>query len=163
MMRHLGALIVCLGGLLPTASCGGVECGEGTFAMGDNCVGFDPDDKTPPVTTASPSGGRTRAPLPEVVTLTTDEPAKIFYTTDGSEPDVTAVGGETSPVTILGVTQGTVLKVSAVDRAGNVEPTASIVFDSDSTPPAPVSGMTVVMNGTASGVAPALPEKVPRG
>ncbi len=152
MLRNLGSLLVILGGLLPTASCGGVQCGEGTFAMGDNCVGFDPDDKTPPVTTVSPSGGRTRAPLPDIVTLTTDEPAKIFYTTDGSAPEVTATGGETSPVTILGITQGSMLKVSAVDRAGNVEPTASIVFDSDSTPPAPVRGMAVVMNGTTASV-----------
>lgn len=148
LLRYLALLL----GLAATASCNGVECGEGTFAMGDTCVGFDPDDKTPPVTTASPAGGRTRDALSDVVTLTTDEPAKIFWTTDGSEPDLAAATGETSPVTIVGVTQGMTLKVAAVDRAGNVEPTATIVFDSDSTPPAPVSGMTVVMTGTTANV-----------
>ena len=38
-----------------------------------------------PTTTASPAGGSYR-PLPSVVTLTADEPAIIYYTTDGSEP-----------------------------------------------------------------------------
>jgi hypothetical protein len=147
-MRTLALLV----GLAATAGCNGVECGEGTFASGNDCVGYDPNDKTAPVTTVSPAGGRTRDPLPEVVTLTTDEPARIFYTTDGSDPDPVAGVGETSPVTIVGLTQGMTIKVTAIDRAGNASEPMSVTFDSDATPPAPVTAMTVVMTGTTANV-----------
>lgn len=146
------SLVVVLGLAVATAGCSSIECGEGTFSMGDTCVGFDPDDKTPPVTTVSPAGGRSRNPLPDVVTLTTDEPAKIFYTTDGSDPDPTTGTGETSPVTIVDITQGITIKYVAVDRSGNSEAPATATFDSDATPPAPVTGMTVVMTGTTANV-----------
>lgn len=148
MMHRLALLF----GLAASAGCNGVECGEGTFPSGKDCVGFDPTDKTPAVTTVSPPGGRTRDALPDIVTLTTDEPAKIFYTTDGSEPDPVGGVGETSPVTIVDVTQGMTLKLTSVDRSGNVAAPVSIIFDSDATAPAPVLGMTVVMTGTTAAV-----------
>jgi len=152
---HLRRGLVLVLGLttsLTAVACNGVECGEGTFASGKDCVGFDPADKTAPITAVSPPGGRTRDPLPAAVTLTTDEPAKIFYTTDGSDPDPAAAGGETSPVTVVGITQGMTLKFLAVDLAGNREAPVSVVFDSDATAPAPVTGMTVAMTGATANV-----------
>lgn len=153
MMRTRALVLGLVLGLAATASCSGVECGEGTFASGEDCVGFDPSDKTPPVTTVTPPGGRSRNELPEMVMLTTDEPAKIFYTTDGSDPDPTvATGGETSPVTLVGITQGMTIKYVAVDRAGNQETLASATFDSDTVPPSPVANMTVTVTGTTASV-----------
>lgn len=133
-------------GLLFLGGCQQLECAEGTFAHGDTCVGYDPSDTTPPVTTPAPAGGRTREPIPEVVTLSTDEPARIFYTLDGSDPSPDGPS-EASPVGVVGVEQGTTLKYFAIDRAGNREALRSVTFDHDATPPAPVSNLSLTMAG----------------
>ncbi len=135
-----------LAGLVSLGGCQKLECAEGTFADGDTCVGYDPSDATPPVTTVTPPGGRSRAPVPELVTLETDEPARIFYTTDGADPSPEDPG-ELSPVTIVGIAPGTVLKYFAIDRAGNREELVSLTFDHDVTPPAPVRGLTLTLTG----------------
>jgi hypothetical protein len=135
---------------LTTAGCESLICGEGTFREGRSCVAYDPNDTTPPVTTLTPPGGRSRDPLPETIRLTTDEPARIIYTTDGSDPDPEIDPGETSPVTIVEVAQGMTVKYMAIDRAGNREAIGSTVYDSDRTPPAPVSGLTVEVTGTTA-------------
>lgn len=151
MMRSF-ALILGLGALTPAlTSCTNLECGEGTFANGDTCVGFDPDDKTPPITTLSPPGGRSREPIPSLVTLTSDEPARIVYTTDGSDPDPAAVG-EPSPVTVVEIEQGTTIKYLAIDRAGNQAAVGQATYDSDQAAPAPVTGLTVTISGTTPSV-----------
>jgi hypothetical protein len=144
-MRRLLALA-----LLATASsaCSDVECGAGTFSNGNGCVGYDPNDKDPPVITLTPAGGRTRDPLPPIVMITANEDAKIFYTTDGSDPDPTGATGETAPVTLVGVTQGQTVKYIGVDRAGNATPLAETTFETDITPPKPVGSITVTLNGT---------------
>lgn len=141
----------------PLAACNDIVCGEGTYADGDTCIGYDPNDATAPVTTADPPGGRGRAALPESVVLTSDEPARIYVTTDGSDPDPATTPGETSPVTVVDITQGMTLKWIAVDRAGNREEIKSTIFDSDTTPPTPPSAFTVTMNGTTAQVAWANP------
>lgn len=133
-------------GLVSLAGCQKLECAEGTFADGDTCVGYDPSDATPPVTTVTPPGGRTRAPVPEIVTLTTDEPARIFHTIDGRDPSADDPG-EQSPVTIVGIAPGTTLKYFAIDRAGNREAMVSLTFDHDATPPRPISGLTLELTG----------------
>src|SRR3972149_985861 len=72
-------------------------------------------DTTPPRTTASPAAGGFPGPL--TVTLTTDEPATIYYTTDGSAPS-TASSVYSAPISI---TENTTLKYFAVDSLGNQE------------------------------------------
>src|SRR3989337_2082735 len=72
-------------------------------------------DTTPPRTTASPAAGGFPGPL--TVTLTTDEPATIYYTTDGSAPS-TASSIYSAPISI---TENTTLKYFAVDSLGNQE------------------------------------------
>ena len=46
-------------------------------------------DETPPTTRAIPPGGTYNSQ--QAVVLFTDEPATIYYTTDGSEPDEASV------------------------------------------------------------------------
>jgi N-acetylneuraminic acid mutarotase len=69
-----------------------------------------------PVVTASPVGGSYATP--QTVTLTTNEPATIYYTLDGSTP-TTASGVFTSPI---GIYANTTLKFFARNSAGNDGP-----------------------------------------
>lgn len=79
---------------------------------------YEPDDDIAPVTTADPPGATLRE-MPALITLSTDEPAAIRFTLDGSDPAMSAA--EESPVVIAGLTTGTVLRFFAVDPAGNAE------------------------------------------
>jgi hypothetical protein len=69
----------------------------------------------PPVTTASPLGGR--YPAAQTVTLTTNKPATIYYTRDGSNPTTASLVYAT-PLTLATTTT---LKFFARDLAGNSE------------------------------------------
>ena len=57
------------------------ECGEGTVRYGDTCVLVDPYDHTPPVLTVDPPQFTRQV---GTVTVTSDKPATIFFTIDGS-------------------------------------------------------------------------------
>ncbi len=70
-------------------------------------------DTTPPAVIPSVTGGIFREP--QVVTFTTDEPATVYYTTDGSDPTVSGIV-YSEPITIDNTTA---LKYYAVDGAGN--------------------------------------------
>ncbi|MBL8611250.1 MAG: chitobiase/beta-hexosaminidase C-terminal domain-containing protein [Myxococcales bacterium] len=72
-------------------------------------------DVRAPVTTATPAGGAHPGPLS--VTLTTDEPATVRYTTDGSDPSPSSAV-YVSPIPIQA---STVLRFYAEDPAGNSE------------------------------------------
>jgi hypothetical protein len=82
-------------------------------------------DATVPVTTANPAGGSYG--LPQTVTLSANEPATIYYTTDGSDP-TEASNVYNAPIAI---TATTTLKFFAKDSAGNAEPakTQTYVID----------------------------------
>ncbi len=88
-------------------------------------------DTTPPVTTPSPAGGTYTSV--KSVTLTANEPATIYYTTNGTAPTTTSPA-YSGPLTI-GVT--TSLKFFARDSAGNSEAvkTANYIINLDTTPP----------------------------
>ncbi len=78
-------------------------------------------DSGVPTTTVYPAGG-TYAQAP-VVTLTANEDAIIYYTSDGSTPEaggVTTLSGA-SPVTDIQISQTGSLQFFAMDPAGNVE------------------------------------------
>src|SRR6185369_8844031 len=71
-------------------------------------------DTVAPVTTASPiSGIYAAAPIP--VTLTTNEPATIYYTVDGTDPTTSAT--RQTYVAPIGVSATTTIKYYAVDMA----------------------------------------------
>ncbi len=74
-------------------------------------------DTTAPITTASPTAGTFIAPFS--VTLTTNEPATIRYTADGSNPTTSGTAVTyTGPIAIAATTT---LKYFATDLAGNAE------------------------------------------
>ena len=79
-------------------------------------------DTVAPIVTASPAGGAYAAA--QSVTLTANEPASIFYTTDGTTP-TTASTAFTAPVSIASTT---VLKYLATDAAGNISAVASQTY-----------------------------------
>src|SRR6185369_9124204 len=75
-------------------------------------------DNTAPVTTANPSGKTFSSGF--TVTLTANEPATIYYTTNGVDPTTTSVNG-TNTVPNIPISTTTTLKFFAVDSAGNKE------------------------------------------
>lgn len=79
-------------------------------------------DTTPPVTTASPTGGSYSSAVD--VTLSTSEPATTYYTTDGSTP-TTSSAVYTSPISI---SSDTTLRFFSVDSSSNVESVRSEVY-----------------------------------
>jgi hypothetical protein len=72
-------------------------------------------DTTPPVTTAGPKGGSYNSA--QSVTLSSNETATIWYTTDGTTP-TTSSAVYAGPISITGTTT---LKFFGKDAAGNVE------------------------------------------
>jgi hypothetical protein len=83
-------------------------------------------DVLPPVTTATPSSGGVNAG--QVVTLTANEAATIFYTTNGSDPSTP--GSPSGPHTGVDITISapTTLQFFAVDTAGNKETVKSATY-----------------------------------
>src|SRR5690606_11411281 len=73
-------------------------------------------DTIPPTVTAIPPGGTYFSE--QSVVLASDEPAIIYYTTDGSEP-TTSSSVYSAPITI---SENTVLKFFGVDSSGNPSP-----------------------------------------
>ena len=100
-------------------------------------------DTVPPVTTATPSGGTYVGP--QVVTLSANEAATIYYTTDGSVP-TTASAVYSGGITVLSGTTQTTLKYFAVDTVGNVEAVKTETYNdvaatTTAVPPAGVYGI----------------------
>jgi len=93
----------------------GVRSLEGTHPAADYSWSFTTVDTTPPVTTVSPAGG-TYTSL-QNVTLTANEPATIYYTTNGAAV-TTASPVYSGPIQ---VTVLTALRFFARDTAGNSE------------------------------------------
>lgn len=122
-------------------------CGEGTHELAGECVPYDPDDATPPVTTATPGGGAFRA-IPGVVVLTTDEPATIYYTTDGTTPTTSSTSSPYNAF-ITDLAAGDELRFFAVDLAGNNEDVKTEVYMLDLDGPGPVTGLGAAAAGAA--------------
>ncbi len=78
-------------------------------------IGMDNADSTPPTTTASPPGGEYL--IPQLVSLTADETATIYYALDGSTP-TTSSTEYTEPILI---SEDTTLKFFGVDESENQE------------------------------------------
>ena len=130
-MRSLvgaAALLALLG-----AGCSYRECGSGTVQDGNTCRAVDPDDKKPPQVTVDPPA-RTRTV--GTVSLTSDEPATIYYTTDGTTP-TTQSANEPDRVVLPGMPDDARVTFFAVDRAGNASPITEMTWEIDRTGPRP--------------------------
>ena len=85
-------------------------------------------DRTAPAVSADPAGGTYETPVS--VTLSADETADIYYTTDGSDPTTAS----TAYVSPIDVSTSLTLKCMAVDSAGNQSAVVSetyIITDTD--------------------------------
>lgn len=94
------------------------------------------NDKTAPVTSASPEGGTYNAPVQ--VTLQTNEEASTYYTTDGSDPTIQSAL-YTGPIQI---TDDTILRYFSLDPSGNSETIKQEIYVIDESSP-PSEGVTI--------------------
>jgi hypothetical protein len=86
-------------------------------------------DTTPPTVAASPAGGTFA--VPQNVRLTANEPAAIYYTTDGTVPTVASTA-YSSPLSLAATTT---LRYLAIDSAGNRSDVRGDTYIIDATPP----------------------------
>jgi hypothetical protein len=96
-------------------------------------------DTTAPTVSASPNGGTFTSV--QSVTLTADETATIYYTTDGSTPTISS----TVYSTPINVGTTSTLKFFGKDTAGNSSTIQTVSFTinlPDTTPPQAVTGLT---------------------
>lgn len=113
---------------LVSAGCGTKgKCGEGTVQHGKGCYPYNPNDSTPPEVTVDPPE-RTR----EVgnVTLTANELATIYYTTDGSLPTESSAFG-LDVALIPDVPDDGIVRYFAVDLAGNASAVTTATWTID--------------------------------
>ena len=113
LFRHLGLLAIILFGFISVLGSGG---------GGGDSTTPPPGDTTPPITIANPAGGLFNAI--QQVTLTSNEVATIYYSTDGNDPSVGGANTTSgnSPVAKISIPAGTtVLKFFAIDQAHNSE------------------------------------------
>jgi hypothetical protein len=102
------------------------------------------------MSTITPGSVRSRELIPDPITITANEPATIYYTIDGTDPDPATTPGHRDNATIRSLVAKTTVKYFAVDTAGNREDVQTATFEQDITAPAPVTGMSVVVTaGTA--------------
>lgn len=95
-----------------------------------------PADNTPPIVTLSPASGAYATV--QNITITTNEPATIYYTIDGSEP-TTSSAVYTAPFSL---STDTTIKYFAKDAAGNVSEVKTSTFVIDMEAPYPVETIT---------------------
>ncbi len=86
-------------------------------------------DRTPSTVVATPAGGSYDSM--QSITLTVDESAEIYYTLDGTEPTLSGLLYENSPIKI---SETTTLRFMAIDEAGNSSAVVSETYSITITP-----------------------------
>lgn len=94
-------------------------------------------DITPPIVTISPNAGTYNTT--QSVTLSANETATIYYTTNGSVPTTSSSVYSSA----ISISTTTTLKYFGKDTAGNSSSVQTAVFTIDVTNPNPVTGLTV--------------------
>ncbi len=142
-----GSLVVSsalLASVAASSGCTGGECGIGTVRYGDTCVAVDPFDRTPPSVAIDP-------PLYTrsvgIVRLTSDEPATIYYTIDGTEPTLDSAS-EPDHVVITGVPDDALVRFFAIDLNGNRSAEGSRAWIIDREGPGAPGDFTIAVQGT---------------
>jgi len=88
-------------------------------------------DKNPPVVGLSSPGGLYNAPV--AVRVTADKPASVFYTLDGGEPSANSLLYKDE--ILISKDGATVLRLIAIDEAGNVSRETAAEYVIDTKPP----------------------------
>jgi YD repeat-containing protein len=101
-----------------------LQDGAGNWQSVSSTINYVTDDITPPVTIASPSGGVYNST--QTVSLSCGDGSgsgcsRIYYTTDGSVPDMAASSFLEGSVGRLSIVPPATLNYFAVDAAGNIE------------------------------------------
>ena len=115
MLRGL-AVLCCAVVISLASACSSGKCESGTLRYGDECVISDPFDKTPPVLTIDPDLYTRHV---GTVHITSDKPATIYYTLDGSPATTDSASGADEVVIPNVPDTGAVLRVFAIDLSGN--------------------------------------------
>jgi hypothetical protein len=124
-----------------SSGCNQGKCGAGTLRYGDECVLTDPFDKTPPNLTIDPPLYTRQV---GTVTITSDKPATIYYTLDGS-PSTTDSARASDQAVIPNVPDNAILRTFAIDLAGNRSPEVIRIWVVDRDGPPPPIGFTLVL------------------
>jgi hypothetical protein len=138
-MLRGACLVVALAAL--SSGCNQGKCGAGTLRYGDECVVADPFDKTPPNLSIDPPLYTRQV---GTVTITSDEPATIYYTLDGS-PTTTDSASASDEAVIPSVPDNTILRTFAIDLAGNQSPEVIRIWVVDRDGPPPPIGFTLAI------------------
>jgi hypothetical protein len=127
-----------------TTACTSGECGAGTVRFGSTCVAVDPFDRTPPTVHVDPPLYTRQV---GIVRLTTDEPATIYYTIDGSTP---SLDGPSEPdhVVLTNVPDDANIRFFAIDLNGNRSAEESRGWIIDREGPASPLDFTLAVQGT---------------
>ncbi len=115
-------------------ACIAITCPDGATLDGETCA-FE--DEGAPSSTATPAGATYGGPVQ--VMILADEPAVIFYSTDGSTPDRASSSGP-SPVTVT-IDASADLQFFAVDAANNEESLNSESYVLDASGPDDITGL----------------------
>jgi len=135
------------------AGCTEGTCGEGTVRYGDTWGLYDPFDKTPPVIAVDPPLYTREV---KTVRLTSDKPATIYYTLDGTPVTTDSPHGR-DQVVIPDVPDNTQLRYFGIDVVGNqsAEQVRIWIIDRDG-PAAPVD-FALALNGSERTVSWTMP------
>ena len=121
------------------------------LACGDNitATGSAEPDTTAPVSSIAPAGPRVRE-LPTDALIVANEPATIYYTTDGTTPTTSSNSAEMF-ASVSGIQAGVPVQFFAVDLAGNTEDVQSVTFALDQIgPSAPLNFAATVGNDSVN-------------
>jgi Chitobiase/beta-hexosaminidase C-terminal domain len=129
------------------------ECETGTVRSGYACYPVDPDDRAAPLVTVDPP---VRTPQVGTVRLTTNEPATIYYSFDGTVP--TKLGlAERDHVVIPDLPDDATVSFFAVDLNGNRSPTQTVAWQIDRNGPGTPTSFTLTLAGTQRSLAWVMP------
>jgi hypothetical protein len=111
---------------------------------GYSCYPTDPQDVVPPVVTVDPP---VRTPAVGNVRLTTNEPATIYYASDGTLPTQGGLS-ERDQVVIPNLPDDAIVTFFAIDLNGNKSPMQSVAWQIDRNGPGTPTSFKLTLAGT---------------
>ena len=140
----LGVAAACVLASIATSCDSSGECGPGTIRHIDTCLPYDPADTTAPLITVDPP---VRTRQVGNVRLTTNEPATIYYSTDGNPATIDSPH-EADQVVLPDQPDNAIISYFAVDLAGNRSVVETRVWQIDRIGPGGPTDFHLVLNGS---------------